>query len=201
MGRKKAIGDGVNPDIQEGAAPEKKQRKNPQLDPRIQAVIDLRRDMVASLTARGMKQSEITKQLGSPTIARKENGEMVNYPNPSYLINPETGLPFDKATINRDVKALRAEWRKSAKLKGEEFFGEQLAAIREVRRKMWAKENEEGVLRSLALEIKLTGSAKPEKKEIEFGEETRKLFTKDDLEDLTDEQLAAIAAGAAGGSG
>ena len=170
-------------------------KKKKETAPEVQAVIEMRRDIVASLAARGMRQTEITKQLSMPTI-RRGNEEL---PNPSYLINPETGQPFDKATINRDIKALRAEWQKSAKVSADEYFGEQLAEIREVRRRMWAKNNEEGVLRSIALEIKLTGSARPEKKEIELGEQTRKLFTKDELEDLTDEQLAAIAAGRAGG--
>jgi len=40
-----------------------------------------------------------------------------------------------------------------------------------------------------------------DKREVELGELTRKLFTRDELEDLTDEQLAAIAKGIAGGSG
>ena len=176
---------------------ETEKKKKGKVPPHVQAVIDVRRDIVASLAARGMRQTEITKQLGSPTINR--NGE--DYKNPSFLINPETGEPFDKATINRDIKALREQWRKSASVNSDEYFGEQLAELREARRRMWAKGNEEGVTRNLGLEIKLTGTAKPEKKEIEFGKETRKLFTKDELEDLTDEQLAAIAKGITGGSG
>jgi phage terminase small subunit len=40
-----------------------------------------------------------------------------------------------------------------------------------------------------------------DKREVELGDKTRKLFTKDELEDLTDEQLAAIAARRTGGSG
>lgn len=146
---------------------EKKQReKKPPVLPHVQAVIDLRRDIVASLVARGMRQTEIAKQLATPTIVR--NGK--EQPNPSYLINPESGEPFDKATIHRDVTALKAGWRKSAAFNADEFFGRQLAEIEEVKRRMWAKDDAWGVARAIELEMKLTGTAKPERKEVKLDD-------------------------------
>jgi hypothetical protein len=169
--------------------------------PHIQAAIDKRRDIVASLVARGMRQTEITAQLAAQYIKKRVDGRMVEFENPSYMVNPETNQPYDKSQINRDVAWLKAEWRKAAKVASEEFFAAQLAELQEARRVMWAKGDMHGVTNNLALEIKLTGTALPEKKEVELGPETRKLFTKDELEDLTDEQLAAIATRRGGGSG
>lgn len=137
-----------------------KKKKNEVL-PHIQAVIDMRRDIVASLVARGMRQTEITKQLGTEIIIRNGKGQ----PNPSYLVNPETNLPFDKATINRDVMALKAQWRKSAGFNADGAFGRQLAEIDEIKRRMWAKDDVWGVARAVELEIKLMGTAKPQKLE------------------------------------
>lgn len=167
MAKKKLVTHEMNPEtgkLEEVSVDEEikpKRKKNPKEDPRIQAVIDMRRDMVASLVARGMRQTEITKQLATPTIIR--NGK--EQPNPSYLINPETGEPFDKATINRDVMALKAQWRKSADFNADGAFGRQLAEIEEVKRRMWAKDDIWGVARAVELEIKLMGTAKPQKLE------------------------------------
>jgi hypothetical protein len=147
-----------------------KKKKNPQKEPHIQAAIDKRREIVASLAARGMRQVEIVNQLGSPTIKRRENGQMKEYDNPSYMVNPETQEAWDKSTINRDIAALRTQWRKSAAVDTDEYFGNQLAELQEARRVMWAKGDVWGVTRSLELEIKLTGSARPERKEIKLDD-------------------------------
>lgn len=145
---------------------EKKSRKNPKKDPRIQAAIDKRREMVASLMARGMRQIEIVNQLGVPTIVR--NGTEI--PNPSYLVNPESGLPFDKSQINRDVQFLRKKWRENAEEKTEELLSQQLAELREARRVSWARGDMDEVRLNMLAEIKLTGSARPEKKEIKLDD-------------------------------
>jgi hypothetical protein len=147
--------------VEEKPKKEKSGEKKKDVPPHVQAVIDMRRDIVASLVARGMRQTEITKQLGSPKIIR--NGTAVD--NPSYLVNPETGEPFDKATINRDVMALKTRWRKSADFNADGAFGRQLAEIDEIKRRMWAKDDIWGVARAVELEIKLMGTAKPQKLE------------------------------------
>jgi hypothetical protein len=149
----------VNEDSKKTSKPKKKK----ETPPHIQAAIDLRRDMVASLVARGMRQTEITKQLATKTIMRREKDGLKEYPNPSYMENPETGLPYDKSQINRDVAELRKQWRKSAEVDSTEWFARQLAEIDEIKRKFWAKEDVWGVARAVELEIKLTGTAKPQK--------------------------------------
>ena len=141
-----------------------KQKLAPKAPP--QEVIDKRRNMVASLLARGMTQIEITNQLGAQYIIR--DGQ--ERPNPSYLINPITSEPFDKATINRDVQYLRKQWRENAEEVIEELLSKQLAEIREARRVAWARGDIEEVRLSIALEMKLTGTAKPERKEIKLDD-------------------------------
>jgi hypothetical protein len=157
-------------------------------------VAEKRREMVASLLARGMRQIEIVNQLGAEYIIR--NGTQVQ--NPSYLVNPITNQPFDRGTINRDVQFLRKQWRESAAEDMEDLLSRQLAEFREARRVAWARGDIEEVRLNLVAEMKLTGTARPEKKEVELGPETRSLFTREELEDLTDEQLAAIAASGTG---
>jgi hypothetical protein len=130
-------------------------------------LIDKRRDMVSSLLSRGMRQIEIVNQLGTPTIIR--NGDIV--PNPSYLVNPITQAPFDKATINRDIQFLRKQWRENAEEEIEELLSHQLSELREARRVAWARGDIEEVRHNILAEMKLTGTARPEKKEIKLDDE------------------------------
>lgn len=148
-----------------------------------------RRDIVASLLARGMRQTEIVSQLGTQYIVR--NGTQIL--NPSYMVNPKTDQPFDKATISRDTKVLREQWQTDAHIHAEEHFSRQFAELQELKRVAWAAKNVGEIRQCIALEIKLLGTAKPEKIESEWGPETRKLFSQEDLSELTDAELAAIA--------
>jgi hypothetical protein len=166
---------------------EKNKRKNPKKDPRIQAAIDKRRDMVASLMTRGMRQIEIVNQLGLPTIVR--NGTEI--PNPSYLVNPESGLPFDKSQINRDVQFLRKKWRENAEEETEELLSQQLAELREARRVAWARGEMDEVRLNMVAEIKLTGTAKPEKKEVKLDDTQFKAIQS--AEERVREKLARMA--------
>ncbi|MEO1289640.1 MAG: hypothetical protein AAFV93_17900 [Chloroflexota bacterium] len=133
-------------------------------------VVDKRRDIVASLLARGMRQSEIVSQLSVPSITRIVDGEAVTYPNPSYLVNPKTDKPFDKATISRDFKSLREQWQGDAKVNADEHFSRQFAEIQEAKRVAWAQKNMTEVRQLIALEMKLLGTSQPEKKEIRWDD-------------------------------
>jgi hypothetical protein len=124
-------------------------------------VTEKRREIVATLMARGMRQAEVVIQLGTKEILR--GGEFVN--NSSYIVNPNTLQPFDKATINRDFKYLLKGWRENAALEAEEHFSRQLAELTELRRAAWARRDLGEVRQCLALEIKLLGTARPEKLE------------------------------------
>jgi len=134
-------------------------------------VLEKRREVVASLLARGLRQSEIVDTLSQPkyTAERLNDGK----PNPYHLINPSTKEPFDKSTISRDVKALVGVWRENAAVDAEEHFARQLAELTELRRAAWARKDLSEVRQCLALEMKLLGTAKPEKFEHGVSPEDR----------------------------
>lgn len=125
------------------------------------ALIDKRREIIASLLVRGMSQIEIRALMAHPTI--EVQGKQVT--NPAYLINPNTNEPFDTSQICRDVAAIRTQWRKQSLEHVDEFFAEQLANLRELRRINWERGDYVEVRQAIALEIKLTGTAKPERVE------------------------------------
>ena len=166
-----------------------RQRTAPKAPP--QEVIDKRREMVASLLARGMRQIEIVNQLGVEYLMR--NGERVK--NPSHLINPVTQEPFDKATINRDVQFLRKQWRESAAEDAEEMLSRQLAELREARRVAWGRGDMDEVRLNMLAEIKLTGTARPEKKEIKLNDEQFKAIqsAKDRVRDKLAQMMGQVA--------
>lgn len=124
-------------------------------------VTEKRREIVASLMARGMRQAEVVIQLGTEMIIR--GGDAIN--NPSYIVNPNTLEPFDKATINRDFKYLLKGWRENALMDSDDHFSRQLAELTELRRAAWARKDLAEVRQCLALEMKLLGTARPEKLE------------------------------------
>lgn len=70
--------------------------------------------------ARGMTQAEITRQLSS---RMKADGSR----------NPKTNQPYDKATICRDVKVIRNEWRENTLRDTDAWLAEEMTALREAR--------------------------------------------------------------------
>ena len=130
-----------------------------------------RREVVASLLARGLRQSEIVDTLSQAKYAHEvlPNGE----PNPHFIGNPVTGEPFNKATISRDVKHLMQVWRENAALDAEEHFARQLAELTELKRAAWSRKDISEIRQCLALEMKLLGTARPEKFEHDVNPELR----------------------------
>lgn len=112
--------------------------RNMPLNNSAQARIDHRRRVVASLRLRGLTQREITERLG-------EEG----------LINPKTDEPYDLATVNRDLKALKEEWKAGAREDLAELRGKHLAEIQEARRLAWKGEKLFYVLKGLEQEAAL----------------------------------------------
>lgn len=160
------------------------------------AVAEKRRAIVRTLMARGLEQHEILSTLEQPKYADSQimrNGELVD--NPNFCGNPKTGKPVSKSTISRDWNHALEHWQEESVKEVEEHFSRQLAEIQELKRAAWAVKNITEVRQCIALEIKLLGTARPEKTETELGPKTRKLFSRDDLNELTDEELAAIATG------
>jgi hypothetical protein len=141
-----------------------------------------RQSIVRSLMARGLEQHEIHTTLSQPKYADREilhNGVLV--PNPNFVGNVETGEPVDRATINRDWKDIREQWRSTSLGDIDEHFGRQLAEIQEKKREAQALmsrvlDNKEkisliGEWRGLQqLEVKLLGTARPERKEIKLDD-------------------------------
>lgn len=160
-------------------------------------LIEKRREIIASLLSRGMRQYEIVNQLSMPTIRRLVDGEYKDMPNPTYMLNPLTNEPFDKATISRDVKKLLDEWREEAKADIEDFASKQLFELREARRKAWTNGDMAEVRLNMALEMKLLGTARPERKEIKLDD--KQFEQMQSAKDRVREKVAMMMAGFAAG--
>lgn len=157
-------------------------------------LIDRRRSIIASLLARGLTQAEIMLTLNRPKYTNEfvtVGGELV--PNPHYLINPNTGEPFDKSTISRDVKALREQWQDEALGDVDAIYSEQLFKIREAFRVAWSQNDIGEVRQLLALEIKLTGTARPDRKELRWDDNQFERLPLVDVKELSDADLARVA--------
>ena len=111
-----------------------------------QAIIDRRRTLVARARLHGATQREIVAAL-------RKQGEL----------NRDTGNPWALVTVNRDLKAIQKAWQADAQRDIAEYTSEQIAELREVRRKAWSLVKLDTVLRSLAQEAKLLGLDAPDK--------------------------------------
>lgn len=106
----------------------------------------LRRERVAALRARGLTQREIQAALAAPA---DKNG----------MVNPETGKPFDLATINRDLKHLRQQAQRAASQTTDVHRARQYAELQELKRAAWSQKDPRLALRALETEMKLLGTA------------------------------------------
>lgn len=84
---------------------------------------EIRKQRVASLLIRGLKTHEIVTALAQ------------------NLINPTTGKPFNRKTIERDIKELQAEWRTQTAEEIATYYGHMLATALEVQRAAWGSGN------------------------------------------------------------
>lgn len=128
------------------------------------ALIDRRRLRVAELVKR-----------------RKTQREIVDILTVEGFANPDTGDPYSLGTINADVKALRAEWKREARQEMDAHRADLLAEINEVKRAAWGsditvKQESEGdkpvpdlpvIIRALRLQAAVLGLDKPEFDEVE----------------------------------
>lgn len=103
-----------------------------------------RRHMVARLRLQGLTQREIVDAL--PRVG---------------ILDPKTREPYSIATVNRDCKALDAEWRQLAAADTAEHKGRILAELREIKRRA-AKDNKlRDWLQALKQEADLVGANEP----------------------------------------
>ncbi len=105
-----------------------------------------RRDIVASLWARRMSQHEIQR-----AMANRNNAA-------SFMVNPETGEPYDLSTIRRDIREIRSQHEKRIAASVDEHKAQQMIEIEELHRAAWAKKDLKGVATAIELKMKLTGT-------------------------------------------
>lgn len=109
-----------------------------------QAAIDHRRRAVTGLLVRGLTQREIEQALAEQKI-----------------VNPETGKPYALGTINADVLAIRAEWRKEALAEITEHKARLFAELQEVKRAAWGISDYANILKAIKQESELLGTDAP----------------------------------------
>ena len=114
-------------------------------------VIAARRQRVAGLKLRGLRSREI-----QAALADSARG----------MLNPETGEPWSLRTIGYDIAALSKEWEKQAAKDIREHKARELAELMEHRKSAWGQRELAEVRLGIALEMKLLGTAEPERKEI-----------------------------------
>ena len=137
-------------------------------------LIAARRERVASLRLRGLTEREIVAAL-----------EQQNF------INPETGKAYSTGCIAKDILALQKQWLANAARDISEHKSEQLAELRELSRRNWAKDDLAEVRACLTLAARILGTPAPEKHQIGV--------TIDDvLTGLPDEFRTAVRAALAG---
>jgi len=113
------------------------------------ARIEHRRLWVERLFVRGLTLREIEAQLVKPE------------PKGPNILNPATGQGYDLSTISRDVTVIKERWKEEAAADVAEVKANQLAELREARRKAWSDSNVAEVRRNLSLETDLTGTKAP----------------------------------------
>jgi len=152
-----------------------------------EALIDRRRDLVSRFKARGYSVREIVDKLAAVKFIDPETGEELPF------VNPDTGVPWCRATVQNDITAIRKRWQERANRRGTKIFSEMLAELEEAIHAAWDMNDIGLVLRGLKDKRELLGygGSKTLKLEHSLGEsdETRQLNT----EDLTIDQLTTIA--------
>lgn len=133
----------------------------------------LRRLRVASLLTRGLTQREIVAALEKQNFTTQDKDGNIK--------------PWSLGTINSDVKKIRAEWEAELNEKARSHAARLRAEIQEVKRSAWAAGDRRIVLSAIEQEMKLL---KLESINILLGQANDW-----DAEEMSDEELAAIARG------
>lgn len=157
-----------------------------------------RQEIVATLTARRYTQREIVAAMST----RPKRGEDSRY----FFLNPESNEPWSLATVNGDLKAIRARWQAEAQKSFGERQAELLAEIKEVRKRGWQKDEMGTVQRSIDQEAGIFGVTAPQQLELSGRAGGPVQFA--DVSKLSDDELqqfivrfgGQLPAGAAGGS-
>jgi phage terminase large subunit-like protein len=141
-----------------------------------------RREIVSALRRRGMVLDEIVAQMSDPYVRINENGAERMLDNPVYTVNPQSGEPFDRSTIARDIQRLRDLANERAAQNADEIRAELLDRSEELFRIAHKQKKYGGALEILKFQAKLTGANRPEK--IEHSIDEQQLGKIDRLKEL-----------------
>src|SRR5262245_19119697 len=109
-----------------------------------QSIMAHRRRVVAQLMVRQLSQRELVDQLAE-----------------LQQVNPKTRQPWDVATINHDIRALKEQWHQEAMGSVSEHIGQRLMELSAVKRQAWADGDLNAVLRAIKQESELLGLEAP----------------------------------------
>jgi len=73
------------------------------------------------------------------------------------IVNPDTNVPYEFKTVQRDVKFLEAEWRKEALATLEDHKAQMIAELDEVKRAAWDDKKYFYVLKALEQKAEVLG--------------------------------------------
>lgn len=149
------------------------------------ALTDHRRELVSRLKCRGLSVREITARLPKISYIDPETGRE------TPTINPDTGKPWSRACIQKDIDFIREQWRTRATESADEVFNRQLAELDEAIRSAWEMNDIALVMRGLKDRRELLGlGSKTLKLEHSIdGDEMPPLIS---MEALDIDQLTAI---------
>lgn len=141
-----------------------------------------RREIVSALRRRGMVLDEIAAQMSDPYIRVMVNNVEELRDNPVYTVNPQSGEPFDRSTIARDIQRLREIANERAAQNADEIRAELLDRSEELFRVAHKQKKFSSALEVLKFQAKLTGANRPER--IEHSIDEKQLGKIDRLKEL-----------------
>ena len=133
---------------------------------------------VASLHVRGLKPLEICQIVCEPM----RKGQYGDEPNPNYVPNPVTKLPYRVQTIYRLVAEIRDGWRMEDAERVKAYMADCIGNAEEARRSAWSGSDIKTVLAANHQMARLVGAYKPLEININWAA-------------LTDEQVERLANG------
>ena len=107
-------------------------------------VIAMRREAVAAMRARGLTQRQIRDS----------------------LLNMKPPIEVSIATVNRDLKIIRAEWKQKATESIDEWIASELADLDELEKQAWREKRYDLILKIKDRRAKLLGLDKPMRTEL-----------------------------------
>lgn len=112
-------------------------------------IVERRREVVSQLRLMGLTVREITTKL-------LEEG----------IVNPDSGEPYGKTTIGRDLKFMREKWRERADAAISEHQAKQYAQLELIQRRAFAQRDYDLALKTHDRIAKLLGTNAPDRQEM-----------------------------------